>query len=180
VITPAIFPDNESDVKLLLNGIYSDLRETSIYNQGLFGFGILDGATPNAYNWGNTPIARAGNGSLTPTDGQFLTFAWTRAYSIINKSNYFLNIIEEVQLPEEVRSTYIGEAHFLRGLAYSRLAELYGGVPLITTDITTEEARELSRASGEETWNQAISDYDIAIENLDIDAPEEGRATKGA
>src|SRR5690625_6509076 len=47
VITPAIFPENEDDLDLLLNGVYSTLRETSIYNQGLFGFGILDGATPN-------------------------------------------------------------------------------------------------------------------------------------
>src|SRR5690625_1602472 len=65
VITPAIFPENEDDLDLLLNGVYSTLRETSIYNQGLFGFGILDGATPNAFNWGNTTIAKAGDGSLS-------------------------------------------------------------------------------------------------------------------
>ena len=65
-ITSANFPENEKDIKLLLNGVYALLRENSIYNEGLFGFGVLDGATPNAFNWGNTPIAKAGNGQLFP------------------------------------------------------------------------------------------------------------------
>ena len=51
-ITSASFPENESDIKLLLNGVYAQLREKEVYNQGLFGFGITDGATPNAFNWG--------------------------------------------------------------------------------------------------------------------------------
>ena len=43
-ITSASFPENESDIKLLLNGVYAQLREKEVYNQGLFGFGITDGA----------------------------------------------------------------------------------------------------------------------------------------
>lgn len=41
-ITSASFPENESDIKLLLNGVYAQLREKEVYNQGLFGFGIRD------------------------------------------------------------------------------------------------------------------------------------------
>jgi len=182
VITPAIFPENEDDLDLLLNGVYSTLRETSIYNQGLFGFGILDGATPNAFNWGNTTIAKAGDGSLSSTDGEFLTFAWTRAYTIIDRANNLIENIETVDfdIDEGQKTQYLGEAHFLRGLAYSRLAELYGGVPIITSEISTEEARNLSRATVNDTWNQAITDYNIAIESLPVDTSTPGRATKGA
>lgn len=179
-ITPAIFPENEDDVKLLLNGVYANFRETGIYNQGLFGFGVLDGATPNAYNWGNLAITKAGNGTLTSTDGNNLTFMWTRAYSIIYRANFFLEALENVDISEAAKSIYRGEAHFLRGLAYARLVELYGGVPIITSAISSEEARSLSRASAEETWNQAISDYNVAIANLGVDAPQTGRATKGS
>ena len=42
-ITSASFPENESDIKLLLNGVYAQLREKEVYNQGSFGFGITDG-----------------------------------------------------------------------------------------------------------------------------------------
>jgi len=179
-ITSANFPENEDDIKLLLNGVYAHLRENSIYNQGLFGFGVLDGATPNAFNWGNLPLTKIGNGQLSSNDEGIITFRWTRCYGIIFRANYLLKVIEEVELSEDIKSTYVGEAHFLRGLAYSLLVESYGGVPIILTEISTEEARNIGRATAEETWSQAISDYDIAIAKLKVDAPEVGRATKGA
>ena len=179
-ITSANFPESEADIKLLLNGVYSELRETSIYNQGLFGFGVLDGATPNAFNWGNTPISKSGNGQLTSGDGGIVTFRWTRCYSIIYRANFLLQAVDEVELSDEARDTYVGEAHFLRGLAYATLVESYGGVPLVNGLISAEEARNLTRATTAETWAQAIADYDVAIANLDADAPDLGRATKGA
>ncbi|MEX2592860.1 MAG: hypothetical protein WD426_08795 [Anditalea sp.] len=114
-ITSANFPQNEGDIKLLLNGVYALLRENSIYNEGLFGFGILDGATPNAFNWGNTPIAKAGNGQLSSSDGDIVTFRWTRCYAIIFRANYLLNALEEVELNEEVKSTYFGRGTFFKG-----------------------------------------------------------------
>lgn len=179
-ITSANFPQNEDDVKLLLNGAYALLRENSIYDQGLFGFGVLDGATPNAFNWGNLAITKIGNGQLSSSDGNIVTFRWTRCYGIIFRANYLIKTLEEMVLNEDIKSTYDGEAHFLRGLAYSILVESYGGVPIIESSLTTEEARTISRSTAEQTWNQAISDYDVAISKLKADAPEVGRATKGA
>jgi|GEM_PF-36951 len=180
-MTSANFPENENDIKLLLNGVYAQLREQSIYDQGLFGFGILDGATPNAFNWGNTAITKAGNGQLASGDGAMLVFRWGRCYGIIYRANYLLETLEKIDfLSDDVKSIYVGEAHFLRGLAYSLLVESYGGVPLILESITTQEARTIPRATSEETWTQVISDYDVAIQNLKPDAPEKGRATKGA
>lgn len=179
-ITAANFPQDESDIKLALNGAYALLRENSIYDQGLFGFGVLDGASPNGFNWGNTSIAKAGNGQLSSADDQMVTFRWTRSYAIIFRTNYLIGLLDEVELDPEIKSVYMGEAHFLRGLAYSILADSYGGVPIVEGLITTEEARSIGRASLEETWSQVISDYDVATENLEVDAPEIGRATKGA
>jgi starch-binding outer membrane protein, SusD/RagB family len=179
-ITTANFPQNEADVKLALNGVYALLRESSIYNQGLFGFGILDGATPNGFNWGNTPIAKIGNGQLSSQDGDIVTFRWTRCYAIIFRANYLLNALEKVTLKDNVKATFRGEAHFLRGLAYSLLVDSYGGVPLIVDAISADEARNLSRATKDEIWTQVISDYDVAIQNLAIKAPDVGRADKGA
>lgn len=179
-ITSANFPQDEKDIKLLLNGVYALLRENSIYDQGLFGFGVLDGATPNAFNWGNFAITKIGNGQLSSGEGNNLTFRWTRCYAIIFRANYLIKTLEEMTLSEDIKSVYDGEAHFLRGLAYSILVESYGGVPIIESSLTTEEARSIARSTAEQTWNQAISDYDVAISKLSTDAPEVGRATKGA
>lgn len=179
-ITSANFPQNEKDVQYTLNGVYSLLKETSVYDQGLFGFGALDGATPNAFNWGNFAIAKMGNGQLSASDGETLTFRWTRSYAIISRANYLLSIANTVELPDDKRKLYVGEAYFLRGLAYAVLADTYGGVPLITSVISAGEAKKVVRASAEETWNQVHSDYDMAINNLGLTAPQVGRATKGA
>lgn len=179
-ITSANFPENEQDIELLVNGTYALLRETSIYNQGLFGFGILDGATPNGFNWGNTPIAKIGNGQLSSGDGQIVTFRWTRCYAIIFRANYLIQVLEEVEMAESAKSAYLGDAHFLRGLAYSILADSYGGVPIVDAALSTEDARSIARSSTAETWAKAISDYDIAIQNSKVEADKLGRVTKGA
>lgn len=179
-MTSANFPQNDKDLKLLLNGVYAHLRESEIYNQGLFSFGALDGATPNAFNWGNFSISRAGNGQLSPSDGDMLTFRWTRSYGIIFRANYLLEVLDKMPLGDAEKATYLGEAHFLRGLAYSILAESYGGVPIILKSISTEEAKTISRSTAQETWDQAIADYDVAISKLGNSAPSPGRATKGS
>lgn len=179
-ITTANFPQNEADIKLALNGVYALLRESSIYDQGLFGFGVLDGATPNAYNWGNTPIDKMGNGQLSSNDADIITFRWTRCYAIIFRANYLLKALEQVKLPDASKSMYKGEAHFLRGLAYSLLVDAYGGIPIANNALTTDEARVIPRATKEASWDQVISDYDVAIQSLNLKAPEVGRADKGA
>lgn len=180
-ITAANFPEKESDIKLLLDGTYACLRETAVIDQGLFGFGMTDCATPNAYNWGTVEVFnKLGAGRLSSSDGGVVTFRWKRSYEMISRANYLLACLEKIELSEEAKKVYVGEAHFLRGLAYSVLAETYGGVPIVLSDISTSEARSLERSSREDTWQQALDDYDVAIANLGADAPEKGRATKGA
>jgi len=89
-ITSGTFPKNEEEVDMLLNGVYSHLREQSYGQKGYFGFGILDGATPNAYNYPGTDIHAIGNGSLTADASQTISFIWTKSYGIIFRANYFL------------------------------------------------------------------------------------------
>jgi len=128
-MTSANFPVNEDDLDLLLNGLYGQLRENTLYNQGLFAYGVLDGATPNGWNWGNLSITKIGNGQLSATDGQIVSFRWTRAYAIIFRTNYLIQALEAVELSADVKSMYEAEARFLRGVAYATLVESYGGVP---------------------------------------------------
>ena len=177
-ITSANFWQSESDVKLALNGIYSVLRNRGVYGSGP----TMDACTPDAYQWAywNGMEEQIGNGSNTPADAGLTSERWTTCYQIINRANYFLANIDKVTLSDESKATYVGEVHFLRGIAYALLAETYGGVPIFSSILGVEEARELSRATTQETWDQAIADYDTAITNLKVVAPQVGRATKGA
>ncbi len=177
-ITSVSFWQNEGDVELAINGIYSVLRNRGIYGSGP----TMDACTPDAYQWAhwNGKELQIGNGSNTSGSDGLTMERWTMCYQIINRVNYFLDNIERVELSGEASAKYLGEAHFLRGIAYALLAETYGGVPILESLITTEEARTLSRSSLQATWDQAIADYDVAIEKLKVDASQVGRATKGA
>ena len=177
-ITSANFWQSESDVKLALNGIYSVLRNRGVYGSGP----TMDACTPDAYQWAywNGMEEQIGNGSNTPASAGLTSERWTACYQIINRANYFLANIDKVTLSDESKATYLGEVHFLRGVAYALLAETYGGVPIFNSVLGVDEARELTRATTQETWDQAIADYDTAIANLKVVAPQVGRATKGA
>src|SRR5699024_5359671 len=104
-----------------------------------------------------------GRGTIDAGTGGMVSARWTNCYKIISRANRYLENIQNVEfLNEEAKTRYIGEAYFLRGIAYSLLADTYGRVPIITSVIGVEEARELSQASIEETWSRAITDFEIA------------------
>jgi len=177
-ITSAVFWTTENDVDLALNGVYAVLRETDMYSGTSV---IFDSFTPDAHRWGSGIDNLIGRGEIHAGSGGFITGRWTSCYKMISRANYFLENIERVEsLSEEAKRRYRGEAHFLRGVAYALLAETYGRVPIITKVISVEEARQLTQATVKETWQQAIADYDVAIQLLGKEAPQVGRATKGA
>jgi hypothetical protein len=177
-ITGVNFWENEGDVRLALIGIYSVLKDPAIYGYG----GGLDATTPNAFQWAwwEGKHQQIGNGTIQPGSGFLVDGRWKMCYRIINRVNYFLENIELVDLDTDVKNNYIGEATFLRGVAYSILVDTYGGVPILTTTLASADTEDLERASISETWAQVHSDYDVAITTLQISALETGRATIGA
>ncbi|WP_299760762.1 RagB/SusD family nutrient uptake outer membrane protein [uncultured Pontibacter sp.] len=102
---------------------------------------------------------------------------WTRAFRAINVAN---NIIDQVpplaDLSEEEKNAIIGQAYFVRGLAYFDLSRVYGGVPGVVGNlgvpIVTMPSRQVddslfpSRASLTESYGQAEADFLKALELL--------------
>ena len=177
-ITQENFWQSEADAQMALYGIYNVLKDRFVYGYG----GGVDAATPNAYQWAHWEgmHMQVGNGTIQPGDGGIVINRWMECYKGISRANYFLENIDKVEMAEETKELMKGEAYFLRGVYYALLADSYGGVPLITTTQTVEEARQLARASLEDTWAQVHADYDEAIARLPVQHPVTGRATLGA
>jgi hypothetical protein len=168
-ITDQTFWQTEQDVELAMNGIYNTLRNNFVYGYG----GGYDACTPNAYQWAywEGQQMQVGAGQIYSGSGGIVSSRWTYCYQGIYRANYFLENIDRVaSLTNEQRSVYKGKAYFLRAVFYDLLAKTYGGVPLLLTPITTDEARTLSRANEEDVWNQIHKDYDEAIKVLPKDA----------
>lgn len=90
----------------------------------------------------------------------------------------------EADKQAKYRDRYLGEAYFLRGYYYFRLARMFGGMPLIDYVIKSSNQWAQKRATMDETLSFAINDFKRAeglLWEKDKYSNEElGRATKGA
>ena len=97
----------------------------------------------------------------TTSDGKFST-VWDDFYKLISFSNLVLMGAENVEWTDETEKTYdIAQARFFRGYSYLRLAECFGGVPIV--DQFTESLKlDYTRASREDVYKFAIEDLKAA------------------
>ena len=94
---------------------------------------------------------------------------WDDAFKLIRDVNLFIDIIPTLNISEEDKNLYIGEAAFIRAFAYFGLAKRYGGVPIITEpQVYTGDvdALKVPRSTEELTWDFIMSECDIAAANL--------------
>lgn len=136
--------------------------------------------------------ARAGN--MITTDAgyeQFLLFsitsandrlneAWRSLYLVISQSNLTINNIKEkasADIPEAAKSRAIAEARFMRGYAYSYLAQLWGPVPILTDPAKLIDEPNVRRNLTKDVYQFAINDFEYAAEHLPL-SDNPGRVTK--
>lgn len=116
----------------------------------------------------------------TPSNVNF-SQSWLSLYQIVFRANLVLQNIDKISMTEIQRNNIVGQASFLRALAYFNLVRLWGEVPLITKTQTVEEARKNKRNSTAEIYEFIISDLKNA-KNLPKQwkDPERGRVTRYA
>lgn len=178
-ITDGTFWQTKEDAVLALNGVYNVLQDGSVYGYG----GGMDACTPNAYQWAywEGQHMQVGNGSIYAGSEGIVSDRWQACYKGIYRANYFLENVDNIpDFNTNEKEVMKGEVYLLRAVFYDLLVKTYGGVPLLTTTITAEEGRHVSRASAEDIWKQVYSDYDEAIKRLPKDPSVNGHATLGA
>lgn len=174
-ISSETFWKTEADARLGLNGIYSTL---SGLEQSYIYYDVLSDNAYNHYPWeGFKAIA---DGTHEPRTGGLIGWTWGGCFSGIGRANVLLDNIDNVEdLDEDFKNSAIGEALFLRAYFYFRLADFYGGVPIILESPKIEHS-SLPRDSKEAVVNQIIADLDEAYNKLPVTQSEVGKATKGA
>lgn len=177
VITVPTFWKSESDAYMALYGVYNSLQSWKLYGYGPGN----DAMSPNAFQWAwwEGYEKMVGNGTISSGDGGIVSDRWTSCYQGIGRANYFLANVDKVPMDQATIDKLKGEALFLRGVFYLVLIDSYGGVPIITSPISIEDAKELSRASIEDSWAQVHSDFDAAASKIPADNVT-GRASQGA
>ncbi|MDR3267634.1 MAG: RagB/SusD family nutrient uptake outer membrane protein [Tannerella sp.] len=114
---------------------------------------------------------------MTPTYDQPVQI-YNNLYVIVNQANLILTRLENANLPDADKNAFRGEALFFRAFGYRILANLFGGVPLILTEVD-KPRRDFVRATREETYTQAKNDLTEAISLLaNIDNVKDGKVSK--
>lgn len=113
-----------------------------------------------------------------------LASTWKNLYNLINRANAVLSQVEKADVSVvKNKERHIGEAKFLRALAYFDLVRIFGDVPMITTNVTVEEAYKIGREKKEKIYSDVIiKDLQDAETKLPgkYSGADVGRATKGA
>jgi hypothetical protein len=90
---------------------------------------------------------------------------WQTWYKIVSESNTIISRIPLSQLSAGDMELFEARARFFRAYAYSRLAYLYGGVPLVLEEVVTPKT-DYVRASRKEVYAQCIADLVFAAGKL--------------
>lgn len=120
--------------------------------------------------------------SLGNWGGQNAKTIWDADYQTIAYANQALYAcgLESITWSSEAEKNQLkAEALCLRGYAYLRLAELFGGAPLVL-EYSEDLHFDYQRASREDTYKQAIEDLTFAYNNLPDQPVSKGRVGKGA
>jgi hypothetical protein len=181
-LTQQAFPVSPADALLATNATYEAVREW-FYNAG--GYPIFDIMSDDARK-GSNPNDQATTLGLydvfqhSPTqDG--LDRYWNALYVGVKRANVVIEKIPAITMDGDLKTRYIAEAKFIRGLIYFDFVRAWGGVPLVTT---TNPPLKLQRSTAAEVYALIIDDLTFAIANLPLKSEYQGadlgRATRGA
>ena len=121
--------------------------------------------------------------SLNSSDA-LLNSTWANYYIVINLANNIITKIANADVAVvKNKDRYIGEAKFLRALAYFDLVRIFGDVQMITNIPTADEVAKIPRTPSATIYSEIIiKDLLDAGTKLpqSYTGTEVGRATKGA
>lgn len=147
-----------------VNGMFNTLASSAYYGSN---FPALSYLSAGDINWtGSQADPNEISKHLTSATNGYVSSAWTAIYKTISSANYILSAVPKVNDPlftTAARNQYLGEAHFVRALAYFDLARGWGGVQLILTPtLTPADHTDIPRSSLADTYAQVLKDLEAA------------------
>ena len=157
----------------------TDARSFAVgcYNKWLDGYTILyqDCASDIGYNnfpWEKWTVHGNGKLSASNTGASFYDF------TTIRRCNNFLENIENISFTDDAeKKDLISQIRAIRAYKYFEMNFWYGGVPIIASYITAEEAK-VPRNTEEEVKKYIYDELDALIPDLKETPSESGRVAK--
>lgn len=167
-ITSKNFYKTDAQMDQALTGVYSRLLVIPQYL-----FTMSEVKSDNIYVGADNKLSDIVNNATLnsagiKTEAENLN-CWANLFKVVVAANIVLDKIDAVNFAQspEAKVQYKAEARMLRAYAYFLLAQLYGNVPLATTQVSVEEAFQLKQSGQKDIYEKVIiPDLLYAVENL--------------
>jgi hypothetical protein len=174
-ISTEIFWKTDQDATLAANAVYVYLTENANH------YFSWDGMSDIGYT--HSPQSSESfilQGQFDALNGR-VSHDWDTAYAGIHAANSFLANVDKVDTKNPALIERLkGEVRALRAYFYIRMAFLYGDVPLVTSEITLDESKKLTRTPVSQVWDFISTELTQAADALPNTQTDKGRITKGA
>lgn len=180
-LSSGTFFKTEEHAQQAMMAVYSQMQSDNVYGYAAFALDCLGGVS---FGYDNPSFQTIQRGTVAVNASYFSSF-WQYIYEGVARANNVIQNIDEVDMSDQLKAQYIGEARFMRAVYYFYLLNLFGGVPLYDeTTIIAEEFTEMLKPRNTEAEVRAfiIADLDAAAAVLPTswDSSNYGRATSGA
>lgn len=162
-----------------LFNLYNTYQVSVIGGDGTGNFLHGDGSDVLGGTRGQQDLGGFCNYWALQTNNSNFMMLWSSMYKLVAKANLALEGLKTIEgVSPEDAEYYEAQARFFRGWAYLRLAECFGGVPIVE-EITYDLKFDYGRDTREEVYNFAIEDLKTAVAGLPVKAETDGRLGQG-
>lgn len=171
---------DENSAKTAVRGIYNQLQSDGYYGYSFQTLGFFSG--DNIRYTGSQTVNNQLTNHDVKSDLAVLATSWTAIYNTINRANNVIAKVPQLSttatFTQAIKNQLIGEAYFIRALAYFDLTRTWGGVQLILNPTTSPNDRPATpRNTVAESYAQVLKDLNAA-EDLLPETTNRIRATK--
>lgn len=179
------FWKTETDVQRAINALYlmNDFQGT--YGRGMYLYSLI-ASDDFVVGKSKTQIEEIKN-FVTTGSGSYTRDIWDKHFQVVKRANDILNFVPTMEnISDELKNFALGNAYFMRGLAYFQLSLIYGddraGIPIV--DENSEDFFIERPNSVTESYTFAADNFEKAASYLplfsELDASQYGRAHRNA
>lgn len=162
------------------NAVYASLQRKGTYRRWLyFAYDVRSDETYSRSPWAD--MSNFCKFTLSDYNFEINHDLFQDHYRSIFRANQVITNVPDIDMDEDLKNRFLGEARFLRALMYFNLVNLYGNVPYAST-VPIDPSQGFPQKTVEDLWALIISDLEFAQDHLPLSYPssEVGRATWGA
>jgi starch-binding outer membrane protein, SusD/RagB family len=179
------FFKTEVDINRATNALYLMNNFQGTYGRGMFLYSLIP-SDDFVVGKSKSQIEEIKN-FVTSGSGSYTRDIWPKHFQVIKRANDILNNVPGIEgVSSEVKNFALGNAYFMRGLAYFQLSLLYGdnraGIPIV--DENTTDFYIARSASVTDSYEFASENFTKAAELLplfsELSPSDYGKAHKNA